>query len=46
MITVAGVFAVVVYEVIGVDVLRRAWVNVDRLWPAAFLVAAAATILG
>ena len=46
MIAVAGVVAVAVYEVIGVDVLRRAWVNVDQLWPVAFLVAAAVTLLG
>ena len=35
-----------VYEVIGVGILRQAWVNVDRLWAMALLVGAGATLLG
>jgi hypothetical protein len=32
MLAVAGVLAVVVYQKVGVDVLRRAWVNLDLVW--------------
>ena len=37
--------AVVVYRTVGVDLLRRVWVNLDLLWASALLVAAAATLL-
>ena len=36
--------AVVVYEKLGVQILRRAWVNTDQLWAAAFVVAAGVTL--
>jgi hypothetical protein len=39
MLTVAGVLAVVVYQKVGVEVLRRAWVNLDVLWAGALAVA-------
>jgi hypothetical protein len=39
---VTGLLAVVVYERVGLRVLRRAWVNIDRLWAVALLVTAAA----
>jgi hypothetical protein len=32
MLTVAGILAVVVYQKLGVEVLRRAWVNLDFIW--------------
>jgi hypothetical protein len=32
MLAVAGLVAVVVYQKVGVDVLRRAWVNLDLVW--------------
>jgi hypothetical protein len=32
MLTVAAAVAVVVYEKVGVEVLRRAWVNLDLIW--------------
>jgi hypothetical protein len=38
--------AVVVYEKVGLRVLRRAWVNVNLLWSAALVVAAGAAALG
>jgi len=41
-----AIFAFAVYEVIGVGILRQAWVNVDRLWAMALLVGAGATLLG
>jgi hypothetical protein len=46
MIAVAGVMAVVVFEVVGVGILRRAWVNLDALWAASLLVGAGATLFG
>jgi hypothetical protein len=39
MITVMGVIAVLVYDHVGVAVLRKAWVNLDWLWAGAFIVA-------
>jgi hypothetical protein len=32
MLTVAGILAVVVYQKLGVEVLRRVWVNLDFIW--------------
>jgi hypothetical protein len=32
MLAVAGLIAVVVYRFVGVEVLRRAWINLDLLW--------------
>lgn len=32
MLAVAGVLAVVVYQKLGVEVLRRAWINLDFIW--------------
>lgn len=45
MLAVAGVIAVVVYQKVGVEVLRRAWVNLDFLWVGA-LAAAGGIALG
>ncbi len=44
MVLVMGAIAVVVYEKVGLEVLRRAWVNTDRLWAGVFIVAAAVTL--
>jgi hypothetical protein len=44
MLVVMGVVAVVVYEKVGVGILRRAWVNTDQVWAAAFILAAAITL--
>jgi len=38
MLAVAGAIAVVVYQKLGVEVLRRAWVNLDLLWVGALVV--------
>ncbi len=35
MLAVAGVLAVIIYQKLGVEVLRRAWVNLDLLWVGA-----------
>ncbi len=45
MFTVMAVLAVVVYRTVGVDLLRRVWVNLDLVWAGALLLAAAATLL-
>ncbi len=42
---VMGVLALVVYRTVGVDVLRRVWVNLDLVWAGALIVAALATVL-
>jgi hypothetical protein len=50
MLAAMAVVAVVVYEVVGLDVLRRAWFNLDRLWAfvlvGAGAVAATLAVLG
>jgi hypothetical protein len=38
MLAVAGLIAVVVYQKVGVEVLRRAWVNLDFIWVGALVV--------
>jgi hypothetical protein len=44
MLVVMGAVAVLVYEKLGVEVLRRAWLNTDQLWAAAFVAAAVFTL--
>jgi hypothetical protein len=38
MLAVAGVLAVAVYQKLGVEVLRRAWVNLDFIWVGTLIV--------
>jgi hypothetical protein len=45
MLIVMGVVAVVVYERIGVEVVRRAWVNTEQIWAIAFVFAGVVTLL-
>ena len=45
MVTVAGGIAFLVYEFVGVGVLRRGWLNVDRVWAYALGAGAAVTLL-
>lgn len=42
---VTGVVAVVVYERLGLRLLRRAWVNLDLIWAAALVVTAILTLV-
>jgi hypothetical protein len=44
MVTVMAVVAVVVYEKLGLGLLRRGWFNLDLAWSAVLLVAGAATL--
>jgi hypothetical protein len=46
MLTVTTAVAVAVYEWIGLEILRRAWLNVDLIWTFAILVAGALLLLG
>jgi hypothetical protein len=45
MVVIAGAIALLVYEFLGVRVLRRGWLNLDRLWAYALAAGAAATLL-
>ena len=38
MLLVAGVLAVVVYQKLGFEVLRRAWINLDFIWAGTLIV--------
>ncbi len=44
MIAVMGVVAVVVYEFVGVAVLRKAWINTEWLWAGTFVLAGVVTL--
>jgi hypothetical protein len=46
MLVVTTAVAVAVYEWVGVEILRRAWVNVDLIWTLAILVAGVLLLLG
>src|SRR4029453_8956416 len=44
MLAVMAGCALLVYEFVGLSVLRRAWFNVDKLWAAVMVAAGALTI--
>ena len=44
MLLVMGAVALLVYEKVGLGVLRRAWVNLDALWAGAIATAGVATL--
>ena len=46
MLAVMGLVAIVVYERLGLKVLRTAWINTDALWAGAFILAAFITLVG
>ena len=46
MLVVMGVVAVLVYERLGLKVLRTAWINTDRVWAGAFVLAAVIPLAG
>jgi hypothetical protein len=39
MLFVMGTVAVVVYEWVGLKILRSAWINLDTLWAGALVLA-------
>jgi hypothetical protein len=45
MLLVMGVVAIVVYEKVGLGILRRAWINTDHVWAGAFVVAGLVTLV-
>lgn len=45
MVLTAGAVALVVYGVVGLGVLRRLWVNLDRVWAFALVGAGTAALL-
>ncbi|MFG1866818.1 hypothetical protein [Micromonospora arborensis] len=45
MLGTALVIAMLVYQVLGVGVLRRAWFNVDRLWAGVLVAAGLVTLI-
>lgn len=45
MTLVMACVAVIVYQKVGVAVLRRAWINSDQLWAGAFVLAGAVTLV-
>jgi len=42
---VTGLIAFVVYERLGLDVLRKSWVNLDLIWAVALIATAGFTLL-
>ncbi len=44
MFVVMAVVAVVVYDRVGLRVLRTAWVNTDAVWASAFVLAGVITL--
>jgi len=44
MLLTMGVVAVVVYEKVGLGILRRAWVNLDLVWAGAIVAAGVTTL--
>jgi hypothetical protein len=45
MLAVMAVIALVVYEKLGLTFLRRAWINSDQFWAAAFIIAGVVTLV-
>jgi hypothetical protein len=46
MLLTTTVVAVAVYEWVGLEILRRAWINVDLVWTAALIAAGVWLLLG
>jgi hypothetical protein len=46
MLTVSTAIAVAVYEWLGLEILRHAWLNVDLIWTLALVVAGALLLFG
>jgi len=44
MLAVMGVIAFVVYERVGLQVLRKAWLNTEQIWAASFVLAGVVTL--
>ena len=44
MLAVMGVVALLVYDHVGVSVLKKAWINLDWVWAGAFVLAGVLTL--
>ncbi|MEV8510950.1 hypothetical protein [Dactylosporangium sp. NPDC051484] len=44
MVTVAGVIALLVYQAVGLRILRSTWINLDKVWAFALVGAGIATV--
>ena len=44
MVAVMGAIAYFVYERVGLQILRRAWLNTDQVWAGAFVLAGLVTL--
>ena len=44
MVVVMGAIAFIVYERVGLQILRRAWLNTDQVWAGAFVLAGLVTL--
>lgn len=44
MLIVMGSIALIVYRVLGVELLRRAWINLDLIWAGALVLAGGAAV--
>jgi hypothetical protein len=44
-LTVTVFIAVVVFEKLGVDILRRAWINLDVIWAVALIATGTLTLM-
>jgi hypothetical protein len=44
MVVVMGAIAYVVYARVGLQILRRAWLNTDQVWAGAFVLAGLVTL--
>lgn len=45
MLLVMGAVALAVYEILGLAILRRAWINIDLLWAAALIAVGVAMLV-
>lgn len=45
MLLVMGIVSIAVYEKLGLEVLRRLWLNTDQLWAGTFVMAAGLTLV-
>jgi hypothetical protein len=45
MLAVMGAVAVLVFDLVGLAVLRRAWINLDRVWAGSLVAVGLLTLV-
>jgi hypothetical protein len=45
MLVVMAAIALVVYQKVGLKILRSAWINLDRIWAGALVITGVVTVL-